>query len=283
MLKNISVVLLLALVGCGGSGGSISSKSATVADAKLLAKGAISVKEFGDSFKKDLSDNINIKKTKAIVDVSEECVNGSMSYDMSDKYINALKNGLNPKEYEISIIAKNCEDIDGNIANGTMSFNISLEDSDNSFDVTFPTDYTETTKEGTYKIFKGGSLHMQGGEIYDTMVMNLKMSEDDITYEGKNLVYKIKDEGDRVETFPISGEESFGNGVLFRVDTDYDASKTPMVEIDEKLQSGGLFKYIDGVGHRVEVEATGIDEVTVWVDENADGKRSENELGIIRD
>ena len=285
MLKSISVVLVLALVGCGGSGGSSSStsKAATVEDAKLLAKGAVTAKEFGDSFKKQAGDNSGTKKTKAIIDVSDQCVSGSMSYDMSDKYLNDIKRDATPKEYEMSIIADNCKDINGDIENGTMSFKMSLDDSDDNFEVSFPTDYTYNGSDGTYKMFKGGSMKIQEGTPYDTMTIDLKISEDGKIYEGKNLVYKMKEEADRVETFPIRGEENFGNGVLFRVDTTYDASKTPMVEIGEHLQSGGLFKYLDGVGHRVEVEATGVDEVTVWVDENGDDKRSDNELGVIRD
>jgi hypothetical protein len=115
------------------------------------------------------------------------------------------------------------------------------------------------------------------------MTINMKVIDGTETYGGKNLVYYTKENSDgSSEFFPKSGQEDIGTGVYFTVDPNYNASQTPMVtDMNDKLQIGGLFKYLDGKNHKIQLEATAVDKLTISVDENGNGTFEASEVETI--
>ncbi len=284
MIKSFSVVAMaaLVLVGCNSGSKSDVSKAATLADAKKLAQNIGTGAEIGQSVSSLGRKNTSDLGSKSRSVSTQACQNGgNMAIDYDE---NQFVVGQIPTSMKMKMTMNQCVE-DGETVNGTMVFDMkNLSDSMDSMDieVSFPTDFTITAEGKTATIKKGGSMKMQSQEPYEVMTINMTMTDGSETYGGKNLVYKMKESANSYEIFPVSGAENFGTGVWFTVDPNYDASHTPMVtDMSGDLQVGGLFKYLDGANHKVEVEATATNEVTVRVDENGNGSFEASEVEVI--
>jgi len=280
---SIAAVAILVLVGCGGTGSTSKkseTKAATIADAKKMAENigigvgiGNGISKIGESSRKAVT-----PKSRSIKE--ESCPNGgSIKMDFDE---NQFMVGQIPTTIEMGIEMINCV-ADGEITNGKMKF-VMTNFTEDAIDATisFPTDFTFTADGETGKINAGGSIQIKEQAPYEVMTINITAVHGAETYDGKNLVYKMKTNDDgSVEEFPVSGEENFGSGVYFKVDPGYDASQTPMVtDFSGNLRSG-LFKYLDGANHKVEAEVTATNEVTVRVDENGNGTFEPNETETI--
>ncbi len=287
MIKYFSVVAMAALVMVGCNSGSKSSepKAATLADAKKLAQNIGTGPEMGQnisSLGRKSTNNIGNLSSKSRSVVNQACQNGgSMAIDFDE---NQFAMGQVPTSMKMTMAMNQCAE-EGEIVNGTIAFNMkNFSENMDTMDteISFPTDFTVTAEGKTATIKKGGSMKMQTQAPYEVMTMNMTMTDGSETYGGKNLVYKMQDAGNSFEVFPVSGSENFGTGVWFTVDSHYDASQTPMVtDMNGDLQVGGLFKYLDGANHKVEVEATATNEVTVRVDENGNGSFEASEVEVV--
>ncbi len=182
-----------------------------------------------------------------------------------------------PTQIESTITYRNCLE-DGGILNGSIKF----ESTEKSDKMTYLTPFTFVSDEEKITIRPGTVELLREGE-WEKLIINVEMTINGITRGGENLVYKGKDlpDGGSIE-FPVSGKEKIGDSAYFRVDTTYDASQTPFkTDKRGKLLPGGLFRYVDGQNHRVELEATGIDQITVRVDSDGDGNFSDDEVSLI--
>jgi outer membrane lipoprotein-sorting protein len=288
MIKSFSVAAMavLVLVGCNsGSTEGSSTKAASLADAKKLAQNITTGTSLGSSVGSIGSiagQSINTLSTKSTRSTfNQSCLNGgnmAMTFDE-----NQFSYSSTPKAMDMAIEMQNCNQ-NGEISNGKITFKIQNLSGDNmNMDISFPTNFTTIADGKTMTIKAGGSMQMKHEAPYEVMILNIEVTDGSESYGGENLVYKMKENSDgSSEVFPVSGKENFGTGVYFMVDPNYDASRTPMV-IDHSgnLQVGGLYKYLDGANHHVEVEVTATNEVTVWVDENGDGNHDANEVEVV--
>ena len=285
MIKSFSVVAMAALVfvGCNSGGTDNGAKAATLADAKKLAQSIGTGPSVGEAVGNLGTKNLGTLGSKSRSVVENSCPNGGSMIVNFDE--NQFTMGQIPTSMNMSMQMNNCNE-NGEITNGKMNFKLTnlSESMDNMhMTISFPTKFTVTVDGKTATIDAGGSMGMHEEPPYTVMTINMMMHDGSESFGGKNLVYKMKDNNDgSSEIFPASGEENFGTGVYFKVDPSYDASKTPMVTDDSGvLQVGGLFKYLDGANHKVEVEATATNEVTVWVDENGNGSHDAGESEVV--
>ncbi len=284
MIKSFSVAAMavLVLAGCN-SGSTESTKAATLADAKKLAQNITTGPSVGEAVGSLGTQNFGSLDSKSRSVIEDSCpYGGSMVVNFDE---NQFTTGQVPTSMSMSMQMKNCN-ADGEITNGKMNFTMTnLSENMDNMDMTisFPTNFTVTADGKTATINAGGSMRMHQESPYQVMTINMMMSDGDESFGGKNLVYKMKENSDgSSEIFPVSGEENFGTGVYFRIDPSYDASQTPMVtDYNGDIQVGGLFKYLDGANHKVEVEVTATNAVTVWVDENGNGSHDAGESEVV--
>jgi outer membrane lipoprotein-sorting protein len=285
MIKSFSVAAMavLVLVGCNSGGREDSSTTAaSLSDATKLAKNITTGTSIGNSVGNLAGNSINTLSAKSTRSTfNQSCLNGgnmAMTFDE-----NQFANHNAPSVIDMAIEMQNCNQ-DGEVSNGKITFKIkNISDNNMDMEISFPTNFTTVSDGKTMTIQAGGSMRMRQEAPYEVMTLNMEVTDGSESYGGENLVYKMKENSDgSSEVFPVSGKENFGTGVYFTVDSNYDASRTPMVmDYSGNLQVGGLYKYLDGANHRVEVEATATNEVTVWVDENGDGNRDENEVEVV--
>ncbi len=283
MIKSFSLAAMTALmmVGCNSGSTSEGATAATLADAEVIANKIGSSVSIGNDLGKQGTNGLGSLSTKSRSLFNQSCLNGGNMIMNFDE--NQFITGQQPTSVNMRMEAVNCVE-DGETINGKMVFDIAMGSDDfTAMDMSFPTDFTVTAQGQTMKIFAGGSMKIEEQAPYEVMTINMRMTDGTETYGGKNLVYKMqeRDNGEML-IFPVSGEENFGTGAYFKVNPNYDASLTPMVtDYEGNLQAGGLFKYLDAANHKVEVETTAENEVTVRIDENDNGSFEENEIKIV--
>ena len=54
-----------------------------------------------------------------------------------------------------------------------------------------------------------------------------------------------------------------------------------VIDSDENLQIGGLFRYVDNASKKIEAEATAINKITVRIDKNGNGEFEEGESTVV--
>ncbi len=281
-----------------------SSRSLSLDKAKSIAKKLVKKDKSGvGSELEELSQstNQNQKSSRALssVDSQEDEIctqGGTMKMDMGDEladYINQVNTNhtapSKPITYSVKMVAQNCDDgkgvIDGSI---TMKITMDPNNSSESTNITtFDSDFTMRDDESEATIKKGSTIQeRQIGDTYQT-TMNLEVTgqEKGIAHSliAKNYTEVSKEHGDgSYESYPVSGKISIDGSPLLTVDPDYDASKTPIVyTADGDLKAGGVEKYLDEAGHSVEVRISDTKELTIWVDENGNGKQDSGEIETI--
>lgn len=278
MLKNIKIysvaaLAVLVIAGCGGHS-STSTGSKTASNVKKFSQGV---------------DNLTDAEKLAYAVANQNKTPTGNSQNRRSRDVGSCKNGGTMQivtdasqltDPAVSMVFTNCAD-DGEIVNGSMKFDGMSADGEPSR-MTFVTDFRVTGDEEVF-VKKGGTMQMVKEGTWEKLIINLEMTINGVTHGGENLIYKSKDlqDGSYIE-FPISGKEKIGESAYFTVDTSYDASKTPFKEDQNAdLQKGGLFKYKDKENHKVELEVTDTNIVTVRVDSDGDGKFSIDEISAI--
>jgi len=271
--KRYSIVTLATLVilGCGSNDNdntnNITAKSIqdlnTFSDAEKLAYAVANQK---NAIKTDGAKNKNSREVQS-------CENdGTTEFTFPDNM------GV-PDYTQPYIKYENCLE-DGETLNGEMKF--SMGNSYETGSITYITDFTSTGGEDEVFIKAGGTITMSQEGDWEVLLINLEMTFNGITRGGEDLIYKGKGlaDGGFIE-FPVSGKEKIGNSVYFMVDPSYDASQTPFKSNKEEQLVNGMFKYLDEDNNSVELEITSKDIVTVRIDQDGDGKFSENEISTI--
>ncbi len=276
MYKNIKIYSLVALatlvlVGCGGSSDSSSTTQVTI---KKFSQGVENLTDaqklaYAVANQNKLPTGSSSKKSSRDLH-PQSCTNGgsmNMEFDL-------------PDPTQMTIFFKDCVE-DGEISNGTMKLDGMSNEGEPS-KITFVTDFKVSGDENVF-VKKGGTMQRIKEGAWEKMILNVEMTVNGVTHGGENLIYKSKESQDgSYISFPISGKEKIGDSAYFTVDTSYDASATPFKEDkDENLQKGGLFKYKDKNNHKVELEVTDTNIVTVRVDSDGDGSFSSDEISAV--
>ncbi len=310
------VVASMILDGCR-SGHHDSDKNTKVEESKSIKSIKSIAKKLVDKDKTNVDETIHkishstnqepqtdttTKRSRSIVadnhqgKIEEECdQSGSMIMEMGDdykKYISQINSTPTPPTEPIThtmkISALQCDDGDGTI-NGKITIKTLYDDASNSETTvtTFDTDFTisDTNMDATIK--KGGTITEESNDKSYTTTTDINATghTKGIAHSviAQHYVERITEHEDGgYENYPISGKISIDGSLFLTVDPDYDASQTPIVyDTNGKLQKGGLAKYHDEPNHQVEVQATDIDELTIWVDENGNTQKDSGESAIV--
>ncbi len=271
-LKAVICTLSLSifLYACDGSSENDVVAALFITDAeKIVGNIVTNARASKDFFKSEA----NIVNAANVVNERSCKDGGVIVWDVGDK-VEA------PLISDLSVEAIDCKEGDI-ISNGKMIFNFS--EAEKFIKISFPDGFFIMTQEGERsEIESGGFFKAQNEGGYLVTTTHLIVNDGNNRIGSDNLVYKIK-EGDYggVEYFPFSGMESVGD-LNLKIDTNYDASVTPMViGGDENLQVGGLFRYVDSAGKKIEAEATAINKVTVRIDKNGNGEFEEGESTVV--
>ncbi len=265
--------LSMFLYACSGNTDNGGITALPITDAEKIAGNIVTNARASKEFVKSVVNEANIvNKTNAVNEAS--CKDGGIIvWDVGDKTKTSLVVNL-------SVEAIDCKEGDVT-SNGKMLFDFSK--TEQFIKISFPDGFFMVTREGkTSEIESGGFLKVQNEGTYLVTTTHLIVNDGNGRVGSENLVYKMK-EGDhgRVEYFPASGMESVGD-LNLKIDERYDASVTPMViGSDENLQIGGLFRYVDSAGKKIEAEATAVNKVTVRIDENGNGEFDQGESTVV--
>ncbi|HEB92659.1 MAG TPA: hypothetical protein ENI94_04170 [Gammaproteobacteria bacterium] len=274
-LKAVICILSLSafLYACDGSSGNDGVAALFITDAEKIVGNIVTNARASKEFFKDVESAANIVSAANVVNEASCKDGGVIVWDVGGK-VEA------PLILDLSVEAIDCKE-DGVISNGRMIFNFS--EAEEFIKISFPDGFFIMTQEGKRsEIESGGFFKTQNEGGYLVTTTHLIVNDGNDRIGSENLVYKIK-EGDYggVEYFPFSGMESVGD-LNLKIDTNYDASVTPMViGGDEDLQIGGLFRYVDSAGKKIEAEATAINKVTVRIDKNGNGEFEEGESTVV--
>ncbi len=105
----------------------------------------------------------------------------------------------------------------------------------------------------------------------------------DLVANGKKLsvrnLFLVMKEDESGSSFYIASGEISTDEYYFKVDPSFDPSKTAIIANENGTVSGAIH-LIDGAGHKIEISINTSNRIEIWVDENGDGIRSENEKMI---
>lgn len=274
-LKTVICTMSLSvfLYACDGNSGNDGAATLFITDSEKIVGNIITNARASKEFFKGVKSEENIVNAANVVNELSCKDGGIIVWDVDDK-------SEAPLILDLSVEAIDCKE--GNIiSNGKMIFNFSK--TDEFIKISFPDGFFMETQEGKMsEIESGGFLKVQNEGAYLVTTTHLIVNDGSDRVGSENLVYKMK-EGDhgRVEYFPVSGMESVGD-LNLKIDANHDASITPMViGSDENLQIGGLFRYVDSAGKKIEAEATAINKVTVRIDKNGNDEFEEGESAVV--
>ncbi|MDF1881693.1 hypothetical protein JHD50_10350 [Sulfurimonas sp. MAG313] len=219
-------------------------------------------------------EGISVNKSPSFAPLSlNETTNCSVS-GTKTIVVNGDTNNILPDYTKITF--SSCNE-DGIILNGQAEITFSSDGlSLSSQTLTYLTDFSLqgngipgiTIKGGSRIIIDQMQLNGSGFRLNQTAIIEVGSR----TYGSKNLIYMFSNVNTISSYYPVSGREYINNITdYFDVDTSYDASITPFVVSASGFQVGGLFKYIGANAKKLEIEITGINEVTVRADVNGDG------------
>ncbi len=306
MKKLFSVVAVAVLMsGCGGSSGSSSTgKALTLDEVKKMKKFSSNFdkaeKSISSKSKKEIDQSKpkGIKSTRAVSDDNasrEDCTNGGyIVMKMDDEFIQKIKdiqNGQIPTEpitNKITISANNCDDGEF-VENGDMTISTTMDITDpepDTIKMEFTTDYSVNNENSSFTVKRGSSMIEKPNGDYMQTVMNMEVTGDEngvphsLVMKYYTINEKMNNDGTFTE-FPSSGKISFDQSSMLTVDPS--SSQTPTIyNSNGDLLQGGVEKYTDEAGHKVEIATTGTDEWTIWVDENGNGQKDEGESEVLK-
>ncbi len=272
MIKSFSLVAMAALVMVGCNSGSNSTQGKNLRDYSDAEKLAYAIAK-QDAVLESANGSSQNKNTKSRSVTS--CESGTMEFFFPVP-LDQLTYDIEPNK----MVFHNCK-MNGEIANGDLEMEIS---SDGLTEViSTKNGFSVTGGDEPGAILPGGTMSITQDGEWDIMTINLEMEINGIKHGGENLIYRSKElsDGSSIE-YPVSGREKIGDNAYFTVDPAYDASTTPFKTNTNDDLVSGLFKYIDQNQHSVELKITAKNEVTIWVDKDGNGSRTDNEVSSIK-
>jgi hypothetical protein len=268
--------LLIILIGCGSGSKSIVSdkpevKAATLRDVEVILENIATYSELTKGLQKAsiLYKNLKkfIKEERSDTVLKQSCEEGLINIFYNPNEL--LKDG-NSIDIKTSIEYVNCS-LDNVLFDGTIKYRYT----NHSSYMECLNDFATTKNGEKLTLLKNSFIKIENAEDgdYDITTINLAGRltgiSKNIEFGGKNLIYHTKDDNVSSWLYPVSGREMVGDGVFFTIDPNYDSSKTPFTEDKNgNILPGGLFKYLDEKKHKIEIEVTNKNEITLRIDMN---------------
>lgn len=296
MTKTIisTIALVLILQGCGSD-----SKSSNDTTSKSVSPTVSEeIKSFASSINKDnevlsmvkdtgsseASSSKTVNKNKIYQKENiESCEGGGTQKTTSDTDFDTndmaqlqqiMNNGI-----KATIVSEECIE-EGEKINGTLSLTIKGKDFEN-INITFLEDSTfedlETTEIIT--VFKNSTVTINDisddiSKVKSTIKATSSTGE---KYETIDLVsYETAKENGNTSSYEVSGK-LVHNGITYRVDEQYDSSKTPMVFENDKELVSGTSKYYNEENQHVTITVIDKNRIKISVDTDNDGRVDEEE------
>jgi hypothetical protein len=295
MTKTIvsTIALVWILQGCGSDSNSSSdvtshSVSPTVSEeVKSFASSVNKNNEVLSVVKETGSSQVSSSKTEnkskmyqketieSCEDGGTQKITSDVDFDSNDMALlqQIMKDGLNA-----TIVSEECIE-EGEKINGTLSLVIKGKDLE-TIEVTFLEDSTFEDLESSevITVFKNSTVTIKdiSDETAEVTSTIKAISSAGVKYETIDLVsYETTNEkGDA--SYEVSGK-LVHNGITYRVDEQYDSSKTPMVFKDSESLVSGTAKYYNEENHHVTITVIDTNRIKISVDTNNDGRTDEEE------
>ena len=181
----------------------------------------------------------------------------------------------NPNNFAINLTSQalNCTE-EGITVNGDMQFKIDFIDDLSRSLITYLTDFTISEGSKQQVLVKQGSFSTN--QTIDDNTDIVTDSSEIITQSStqKTFFFKTKEfsKGNTTQITNISGRKTV-DGKTFIVDESYDHAENPMTyDKDGNLQIGGKQRYTNEENHTITIEAVGINQILISIDEDGDGK-----------
>jgi hypothetical protein len=290
MLVFITTALSLTIItGCGGSSSSNSGKMRLPMGEKkfgekkffpsnidTLAKSMTNYGTYGSMIKTltpsgDAMDNV--KNDEYI----KGCMNGgnvkvTNLFDNPFAFLNMKNLHLKPK-----VIFDNCVQ-DGVVSNGKLDTNLKRNGDKYNLAIKYANDFTTQGNNRDIKIFKDSTIDIDETDNGYNITQNTNALYSNQGYRDKDLKLFTKPIGDKYMIYPISGEEILGDET-YKVDSSYDASKTPMILDNQgNIEEGGIFKYINSKNEHIILEAVEKNKIKISTDTDGDGKIEDSKI-----
>jgi len=181
----------------------------------------------------------------------------------------------NPNNFTINLTsqASNCIE-DGITVNGDMQIKVDFIDDISTSLITFLTDFTISEGSKQQVLVKQGSFSTN--QMIDDNTDIVTDSSEIVTQSStqKTFFFKTKEfsKDDTIQITNISGQKIV-DGKTFIVDESFEHADNPMTyDKDENLQIGGKQRYTNEENHTIMIEAVGINQILISIDEDGDGK-----------
>ncbi len=283
-ILTVSIVTSIFLfTGCGSSNSTDTTSTnldPVSSEAKTLAKSVTLQGMFGDQ----LSSTTQTTQSRSLRDVqsfTQNCANGGTMSMTSNFDPTSFENDnfdFNNFTSTSTMRFDNCIE-DGAIVNGAMEMSTTFIENKMTITMKYIEDFTFEEGEDKVKILKDSYMidEMRDDNTFITTETITALFNDQ-QYQTKDFKTVMFFDNYNTGFYPVSGEEIV-DGVTYRVDESYDASKTPMmIDNNGDLLKGGKSKYLDGENHPVTLEATNKNEITVSVDTDGDGQADQQEV-----
>lgn len=302
MIKNTILILtmiLFTLTGCGAGGGSTTSSTnfnitsltvpysvinaptyATKTNTKRLADTIVTNKN-----SRIIGRSINTKKeSKTTHKLLQNLIQSASKYSRSYSSNSCVDYRVrySSASHESSTITYNSCNIDGTIMDGIIYIDAYGSDFDTNYpsiyemELTFATDMTLRTDGETTTIYRDGKMVIDRlvynsydrNKIDNMRVISSLFSNTNGTIQGSYMLVATYEKlsSSRLRYSLISGRQYIENG-YFTVSP----NSTSMIFDGNILLPSGVFKYSGAGNSKVEVEASGYDELTLYKDEDGDG------------
>ena len=277
MLKYSFVALAtILIIGCGNNDNG-EKKTSLVNNGKPVTIEGL--KSFSQKSNIDNISDSKISKTADSVSDAESSENSNSICQSGSMNFNTDKN-----QQIVSFTATNCNDGYSTI-NGSAKMEMYSNDKGGFVEVLRDL----TVKDDYFSLFakKGSFVKIDANNKSNIKVTaGFEVDVNGEAFSASNLLV-VGSQSENKNSFYIASGEMIVGEYYFKVDESYDSSKTPFVmdesSYDDSLKEGGLLKLLDGAGHKIEIEVTATNEVTMRVDENGDGIFSDNEIEIMDD
>ncbi len=269
-------IITLSIFGCSSDSDSSNLKKLTISDAESIvnvvmnsARTSINISNI-KGISSSRSREFKELETK-VVSCQEGSVSRSGGYELNkDKTINY---------YKLVMDMDNCVE-DGLKKSGKITIESIV--SENSIKISFTDSFSifdeSSNSSSLSKIDDNSFIEIKNiDEFIETTVGMVFINSSGLKTGSRELVYRVGIDSNGIKFFPISGVDGIEYLDLI-VDESYDASRSPMVmSYRGELLKGGLFKYIDSLGSKIELEAIDKNLLLFRVDSNRDGEFDNSE------
>ena len=296
MTKTIvsTIALVLILQGCGSDSKKSSSDTSPKSVSPTVSK---EIKSFASSISKESKILSTVKETSSSEMSSSKIENKNKMYQKEsiescedggtqkitsdidfDTHDMAQLEQLMNNGMKATIVSEECIE-DGEKINGTLSLAINGDNLE-TINIKFLEDSTFEDLESSevITVFKNSTVTINDISDNTSKVKSTikAISSTGEQYETIDLVSYETTNGDSDSSYEVSGK-LVHNGITYRVDEQYDSSKTPMVFKNYEELVSGTSKYYNEENQHVTITVIDKNRIKISVDTDNDGQIDEEE------